>query len=46
METKTVTSPSALSSAEVAKAALRRLVVSRLEPTLENFARAFRVEAG
>ena len=46
METKTVTSPSALSSAEVAKAALRRLVVSRLEPTPENFARAFRAEAG
>ena len=46
METKTVTPPSALSSAEVAKAALRRLVVSRLEPTPENFARAFRAEAG
>ena len=46
METKTVTPPSAPSSAEVAKAALRRLVVSRLEPTPENFARAFRAEAG
>jgi diguanylate cyclase len=34
------------SSAELAKAALRRLVMTRLEPTPENFARAFRAEAG
>lgn len=34
------------SSADLAKAALRRLVMAKLEPTPENFARAFRVEAG
>src|SRR5207342_2249189 len=28
------------------KAALRRLVMTKLEPTPENFARAFRAEAG
>lgn len=31
---------------EVAKAALRRLVVGKLEPTPENYARAYRAEAG
>lgn len=47
MDTKTVT-PAAgpASSAELAKAALRRLVLARLEPTPENYARAFRAEAG
>ena len=36
----------AASSADLAKAALRRLVMTKLEPTPENFARAFRAEAG
>jgi diguanylate cyclase len=31
---------------ELAKAALRRLVASKLEPTPENYARAYRAEAG
>ncbi len=31
---------------ELAKAALRRLVTSKLEPTPENYARAYRAEAG
>ena len=34
------------SSAQIAKAALRRLAVERLEPTPENYERAFRHEAG
>lgn len=33
-------------AAQVAKAALRRLVVEKLEPTPENYARAYRLEAG
>ena len=39
-------SASQASSADLAKAALRRLVMTKLEPTPENFARAFRAEAG
>jgi diguanylate cyclase len=35
-----------LSSANIAKAALRRLAVERLEPTPENYERAYRQEAG
>ena len=47
MDLRTVTPQAApMSSAEIAKAALRRLVAARLEPTPENFARAFRAEAG
>ena len=37
---------SELSSAQVAKAALRRLVAERLEPTPQNYERAFRLESG
>jgi diguanylate cyclase len=33
-------------SAQLAKAALRRLVLDKLEPTPENYARAYRQEAG
>ena len=32
--------------AQVAKAALRRLALERLEPTPENYAQAYRAEAG
>ena len=47
MDTKTISpAPATASSADLAKAALRRLVLSRLEPTPENFARAYRAEAG
>ncbi|HRI18580.1 MAG TPA: GGDEF domain-containing protein, partial [Burkholderiaceae bacterium] len=47
MDVKTLTpSMAAASSADLAKAALRRLVMAKLEPTPENFARAFRAEAG
>jgi diguanylate cyclase len=35
-----------LSAAQIAKAALRRLAVERLEPTPENYERAYRHEAG
>ena len=35
-----------LSTAQIAKAALRRLAVERLEPTPENYERAYRLEAG
>jgi diguanylate cyclase len=35
-----------MSPAELAKAALRRLVMERLEPTPENYQRAYRAEAG
>ena len=35
-----------LPTAQIAKAALRRLAVERLEPTPENYERAFRQEAG
>lgn len=46
-----VTRPAALAGAasevaQLAKAALRRLAVDKLEPTPENYARAFRQEAG
>ena len=33
-------------TAQIAKAALRRLAAERLEPTPENYERAFRQEAG
>jgi diguanylate cyclase len=48
MQTKAQTPPAAASTAptELAKAALRRLVVGKLEPTPENYARAYRTEAG
>ncbi len=36
----------AMAPAQLAKAALRRLVVARLDPTPENYARAYREEAG
>ncbi len=35
-----------VSAAQIAKAALRRLAVERLEPTPENYGRAYRHEAG
>ena len=35
-----------LPTAQIAKAALRRLAAERLEPTPENYERAFRQEAG
>src|SRR5215217_5474986 len=35
-----------LPTAQIAKAALRRLAVERLEPTPENYERAYRQEAG
>ena len=38
--------PAELPTAQLAKAALRRLAVERLEPTPENYARAYRHEAG
>ena len=38
--------PDLPSPAEIARAALRRLAAERLEPTPENYARAFRREAG
>ncbi len=38
--------PTELPTAQLAKAALRRLAVERLEPTPENYERAFRHEAG
>ncbi len=38
--------PSDMSTAQLAKAALRRLTVERLEPTPENYERAWRREAG
>ena len=44
---KAPTKPAAeISSALLAKGALRRLATERLEPTPENYARAFRLEAG
>ncbi len=45
MDIKTNTAPAA-APAELAKAALRRLVAGRLEPTPDNYARAYRAEAG
>jgi len=46
--TRSVTRPLGLDLpvAQLAKAALRRLAVERLEPTPENYARAYRLEAG
>ena len=46
-----VTRPAALAggaseTAQLAKAALRRLALDRLEPTPENYARAWRQESG
>ncbi|HEY4958775.1 MAG TPA: GGDEF domain-containing protein [Caldimonas sp.] len=41
-----VAKPTELPTAQLAKAALRRLAVERLEPTPENYERAFRHEAG
>ena len=38
--------PAELSAALLAKGALRRLATERLEPTPENYARAYRLEAG
>jgi diguanylate cyclase len=38
--------PAEASAAQLAKAALRRLATSRLEPTPENYERAYRHEAG
>ena len=38
--------PGELPTAQLAKAALRRLAIERLEPTPENYERAFRHEAG
>jgi diguanylate cyclase len=38
--------PAELPTAQLAKAALRRLAVERLEPTPENYERAYRHEAG
>lgn len=35
-----------IDTAQLAKAALRRLAIAKLEPTPENYARAFRQEAG
>jgi diguanylate cyclase len=48
MDTKTRPAPTAATppAAELAKAALRRLVASKLEPTPENYARAYRAETG
>ena len=48
MDTNTRLSPgvAALPAAELAKAALRRLVANKLEPTPENYARAYRAETG
>ena len=39
-------SGSATDTAQIAKAALRRLAVDKLEPTPDNYARAYRQEAG
>ena len=38
--------PTDVPAAQIAKAALRRLAVERLEPTPENYERAYRLEAG
>lgn len=39
-------SPAAQPPAQLAKAALRRLATAKLEPTPENYARAYQIEAG
>ena len=48
MDTTTHASPPAAAppAAELAKAALRRLVANKLDPTPENYARAYRAETG
>ncbi|MCB2023051.1 MAG: hypothetical protein KDG44_19795, partial [Burkholderiaceae bacterium] len=46
MDTRNSTLAAALQPAQVAKAALKRLVESRLEPTPENYAKAYRAEGG
>lgn len=46
VEARTAVAAAAPQSAQVAKAALRRLVENRLEPTPENYARAYRAEGG
>lgn len=47
MDTRTTTiTAAAPQPAQVAKAALKRLVENRLEPTPENYARAYRAEGG
>jgi diguanylate cyclase len=48
MDAKRHTTPAAAvtTPSELAKAALRRLVAGKLEPTPENYARAYRAEAG
>ncbi len=46
METRSSISPATSQPAQVAKAALKRLVESRLEPTPENYAKAYRAEGG
>ena len=45
MDTKTRPTPATLPPTELAKAALRRLVAGKLEPTPENYARAYRDDA-
>ena len=46
MDTRTSAAAVAPQPAQVAKAALKRLVENRLEPTPENYARAYRAEGG
>jgi diguanylate cyclase len=46
VDTRNSTLAAALQPAQVAKAALKRLVESRLEPTPENYAKAYRAEGG
>ena len=47
MDATSAALPSAATdTAQLAKAALRRLAVDKLEPTPENYARAWRQEAG
>ncbi len=46
MQPVPVAKPAELPRAQIAKAALRRLATERLEPTPENYERAYRIEAG
>jgi diguanylate cyclase len=46
MQPAPVAKPAELPRAQIAKAALRRLATERLEPTPENYERAYRIEAG
>lgn len=46
MTTSATTSSAPLAPAQLAKAALRRLALDRLEPTPDNFARAYALESG